>query len=75
MNTINAILVASPDGTLHLPLPAGLQAGTLKVMASVERVPDGHQPAKPGLWVDLPGGFWIAADFDEPLDDFKEDMG
>lgn len=28
--------------------------------------------AKPGIWKDLPGEFWMSADFDEPLEDFKE---
>ncbi len=30
--------------------------------------------AKAGLWKDMPGKFWMASDFDEPLEDFKEYM-
>lgn len=30
--------------------------------------------AKAGLWKDLPGKYWMSADFDEPLEDFKEYM-
>lgn len=30
--------------------------------------------AKAGLWKDLPGKFWMAADFDAPLEDFKDYM-
>ncbi len=31
--------------------------------------------AEGGLWRDLPGTFWMASDFDDPLEDFKEYMG
>lgn len=37
MSTITVILEADADGTLHLPLPADLREGKLKVTATVER--------------------------------------
>ena len=36
MSTITAILEADADGTLHLPLPAELRHGKVKVTATVE---------------------------------------
>ncbi|MDZ4287243.1 MAG: hypothetical protein U0984_04755 [Prosthecobacter sp.] len=36
MSTISAILTPSPDGTLHLPLPAGWRSGRVKVVAQVD---------------------------------------
>jgi len=38
MSTISAILEADADGTLHLPLPAPLRHGKIKVEARLERV-------------------------------------
>lgn len=35
MSTITAILEADADGTLHLPLPAGLRRGKIKVEATI----------------------------------------
>ena len=40
MSTITAILKADADGTLHLPLPAELRGGKVKVIASVEAADD-----------------------------------
>ncbi|MSU59041.1 MAG: hypothetical protein EXS35_12890 [Pedosphaera sp.] len=36
MSTITAILEADADGTLHLPLPADLRRGKVKVVATLE---------------------------------------
>ena len=36
MSTITAILEPDPDGTLHLPLPAELRHGKIKVEAKLE---------------------------------------
>ena len=36
MSTITAILEADADGTLHLPPPAGLRGGKVKVEARLE---------------------------------------
>ncbi|MFZ4703102.1 MAG: type II toxin-antitoxin system Phd/YefM family antitoxin, partial [Candidatus Methylumidiphilus sp.] len=38
------------------------------------KVAEKAEMAQPGLWKDLPGKFWMSADFDEPLEDFKEHM-
>jgi len=46
MSTITAILEADTDGTLHLPVPAELRRGKLKVEATVERVGE-HASALP----------------------------
>ncbi len=39
MSTITAILEADADGTLHLPLPAELRGGKVKVEAKLEPAP------------------------------------
>ena len=39
MSTITAILEASADGSLHLPLPAELKGGRIRVVAQLEAVP------------------------------------
>lgn len=36
MSTINAILEADADGTLHLPLPVDLRSGKIRVEARLE---------------------------------------
>ena len=38
MSTITAILDADADGTLHLPLPAELRGGKIRVEAKMEAV-------------------------------------
>jgi hypothetical protein len=38
MSTITAILEADADGTLHLPLPAELRGGKIRVEAKMEAV-------------------------------------
>lgn len=78
MSTITAILEPNADGTLHLPLPPRLRGGKVKVVASLEAVDaEGAKSAraKAGLWKNLPGPFWMAPDFDAPLEDFKDYMG
>lgn len=78
MSTITAILEADVDGTLHLPLPAELQRGKVRVTATLEPAPaevaatneEKQVTPKPGSL----SGFWMAPDFDEPLEDFKEYM-
>ena len=39
MSTIMAILEADQDGTLHLPLPAELRRGRVRVEAKLEQAP------------------------------------
>ena len=78
MSTITAILEADVDGTLHLPVPAEWRHGKVRVIATLEPAPvetastseEERATPKPGS---LPG-FWMAPDFDEPLEDFKEYM-
>ncbi|HBJ87697.1 MAG TPA: hypothetical protein DDZ88_28340 [Verrucomicrobiales bacterium] len=47
MSTITAILEPQADGTLHLPLPANLRSGRVRVIASLtvdeESKPSGSQ--------------------------------
>lgn len=74
MSTITAILQPDADGSLHLPLPAEWRHGKVRVEAKLEPVGEHPCRAKAGLWKDLPDRFWMAADFDEPLEDFREYM-
>ena len=74
MSTITTILEADVDGTLHLPLPAELQRGKVKVKADLEPAETPKIKAKAGLWKGMPGRFWMSADFDAPLEDFREYM-
>jgi hypothetical protein len=75
MSTIKAILKASEDGTLHLPLPPELGKGNFNVTATIE--PVNGEPSEPqrlkGFGC-LKGKLWMSPDFDEPLDDFSEYM-
>ena len=50
MSTITAIVEAGADGTLHLPLPAGLRHGKVIVMASGELLSVVPEPVKSGSW-------------------------
>lgn len=43
MSTITAILEANADGTLHLPLPAELRHGKVKVEARLEAAPEASE--------------------------------
>ena len=75
MSTITAILEADVDGTLHLPLPAELQRGKVRVTATLEPAPAEATPKsdekrvipKPGSLT----GFSMSPDFDAPLKDFE----
>ena len=70
MSTITAILEPNADGTLHLPLPEELRHGKVKVEAKLEAANAEQKAPQPGCLK----GFWMAPDFDEPLEDFKEYM-
>lgn len=74
MSTISAILEADLDGTLHLPLPEELRRGKVKVTANLESAEPARTKAISGLWKGMPNRFWMAADFDAPLEDFREYM-
>jgi len=71
MSTITAILTPSPDGTLHLPLPAEWRHQAIWVRADLEPVTE--TPAAESLkgFGCLQGKISMAPDFDEPLEDFS----
>lgn len=75
MSTIHLVLEPSADGTLHLPVPAEWRNRQIRVKAELEPLagelkPKGPISPEPGCLK----GFWMSADFDEPLEDFKEYM-
>jgi len=72
MSTINAILKPDADGTLHLPVPAAWSKLPIRIKAELVPVPEGRARAKAGLWKELPDRFWMAEDFDAPLEDFQD---
>ena len=77
MSTINAILDPDADGTLHLPLPAELRGGKVKVEARIEAANAEQKTPEPGSlkgFGALKGKIRMAPDFDEPLANFKEYM-
>jgi hypothetical protein len=51
-----------------------LRGAKVKVEAKLEAFEAIPQRAKAGLWKDLPDRFWMSADFDAPLEDFREYM-
>ena len=73
MSTITAILEPDADGTLHLPLPEELRHGKIQVTATVQRADEAAPRARAGVWIGRQG-FWMAPDFDAPLEDFREYM-
>jgi len=79
MSTITAILEADADGTLHLPLPAELRHGKVKVEAKLEPAePTAQSREESGSLKGfgcLRGKIRMAPDFDEPLEDFKDYIG
>jgi len=75
MNTIKAILEASADGTVHLPVPPELRHGKLNVVATVTPAePTNGSPHPDALkgFGSLKGKIRLAPDFDQPLEDFKD---
>jgi hypothetical protein len=71
MSTIHAILEPDADGSLHLPLPPELRNAPVKITATLEAASHSSNRAKFGC---LKGKIEMAADFDEPLEDFKDYM-
>ena len=71
MSTITLILEPEADGTLHLPLPEELRHGKVEVVATLRPAPASTDPLKAGCLK----GFWTSADFNEPLEDFKDYLG
>jgi hypothetical protein len=75
MSTITAILEPDVDGSLHLPLPADLRHGKIKVVATLLSVEsDATGPSNRKGFGCLKGKISMAPNFDEPLDDFKDYM-
>ncbi len=75
MSTITAIFEPAPDGTLHLPLPAAWRKLSIRVKAELEPVDSSASKQPPaGLkgFGCLKGKISMAADFNEPLEDFKD---
>ena len=73
MSTITTILEPDADGTLHLPLPEELRHGKIRITATLQRATEESHLARAGVWSGRQG-FWMASDFDEPLDDFRESV-
>ena len=77
MSKITAIFEPNADGTLHLPVPAAWRSLPIRVKAELEPV---SQVVKsqdnPGLkgFGCLRGKITMAADFNEPLEAFKDYM-
>ena len=77
MSTITATLEADIDGTLHLPLPIELRQGKIHVVATLEPAAPEAQPQTARCGAPRAGsltGFWMAPDFDAPLEEFREYM-
>jgi hypothetical protein len=75
MSTITAILEPAEDGTLHLPVPEAWRKLTIRVKAELE--PVAQPPVTSGRahlkgFGCLRGKISMAADFDAPLEDFKD---
>ena len=70
MRVFTAILEPHKDGSLHLPLPAELRGGKVRVEGKLEAVTNTPQPR----FGCLAGKIRLAPDFDAPLDDFKPYM-
>ena len=78
MSTITVIMEPAADGTLHLPVPAEWRHQRIRVKAEMEPIKETQEiAAVPGGLKGfgcMKGKIWMAPDFDEPLEDFKEYM-
>jgi hypothetical protein len=78
MNILTAIIEPDADGTLHLPLPASWRHQAIRVKAEMEPVGTSSEHTRAGSLKNLhgfgclKGKIWMAPDFDEPLEDFKD---
>ena len=83
MSTINAVLEPDADGTLHLPLPPELRHVKVQVTATLKPAnggaPSPSRSAQGAIELkgfgSLRGRIQMAADFNEPLEDFRDYMG
>jgi len=77
MSTLTAIFESDADGTLHLPLPAGMHSGKFKVFAIFTPVESNDENSQsfpePGFGC-LKGKIHMADDFDAPIADFQSYM-
>jgi hypothetical protein len=69
MSTVSAILEPEADGSLRLPLPPELRHGKVRVEATLEAAESAGPRPQFGC---LAGKITLGADFDEPVEDFKE---
>lgn len=80
MNLISTVIEPDADGTLHLPLPKAWQHQSIRVRAELEPVGAAAERGKAGSPENLKGfgclrgKISLSADFDEPLEDFKDYM-
>ncbi|HLF95655.1 MAG TPA: DUF2281 domain-containing protein [Methylococcaceae bacterium] len=84
MKTLETDAEINADGSLKLlsPLPDWLKTGERRHMLLVltdandisPATTTGDGKAKAGLWKNKPGKFWMSADFDKPLEDFRDYM-
>ncbi|MCX6865014.1 MAG: DUF2281 domain-containing protein [Verrucomicrobia bacterium] len=78
MTILTAIIEPDADGTLHLPLPSAWRHQTIRVKAELEPVGTAPSDADAAELINLRGfgclrgKIWMAPDFDEPLEDFKD---
>ena len=78
MSTITAILEPEADGTLHLPVPEELRHGKVEVVAILRAVPEptpaSQAAARCRMLGSLKGRIWMAPDFDDTPEEFREYM-
>jgi hypothetical protein len=75
MSIITVIMEPAADGTLHLPVPAEWRHQRIRVKAEMEPLAKAQDDSNKTRIAPQPGclkGFRIAADYDEPLEDFKD---
>ncbi len=74
MTSVTTVLVPQGDGKVALNVPEEWINKPVKLTAELHTEQNGPRPCKPGLLKDVPGPFWMAEDFDAPLEDFREYM-
>jgi hypothetical protein len=78
MEIITAFLTAGDDGGLHLHVPPEWRDREVRVKAELEPATLPPPTDDPGKWKGfgcLSGKISMSADFDEPLEAFKDYMG
>lgn len=72
VSTITAIFEPAADGTLHLPVPEAWRKLSIRVTAELEPVDKPPVASNLKGFGCLRGKISLAADFNEPLEDFKD---